>query len=714
MELYYNQDTNRYNKIYNVAEITVALLRSEILSPYMVKKRTHSVTSTKFQQKQIGKHKSYLNISAGFDIETTSTDNGGYMYIWQFGLCHSVIIGRTWQDFVKFLSILDEAIDFKKDAQTVIVWVHNLGFEFQFLKSVLSDYYSNDSFFKEERKPLYVKYLHFMFKDSLAMTNTSLSKLAKTYCVTQKLKGDLDYSIPRNQYTELNKEHELPYCYNDVIILCEWADDYWERHIMNGSVPLTITSILNNEVKREYRNKYGYSKYTDQSLFLKKCWFKSYDEVAFFMKWAYRGGYVHAIQDYCGITFNKDDNIFSFDIGSSYPTVMLVEKYPTYFIKSVKKTEDKLNDLIAKGKVFFADITFKNIRSTTPHSIESSNKCIELVNEKIDNGRVRKADKMRVVLLSPDWLSYNEFYDWDECEVHYIYYSPTMKLPSYLIKPMVKYGAKKNILKREGKPYAHEKSMFNTFYGLCCKGIEPVTTKFDGENFYESENLNWDRVTDGVLLPQWGAFISAYARRNLLSMVYQLTSAGYDCIYMDTDSIKILGYDEKAQKIIDEYNARISKRISEAFDYYDVEKEYRDALNDLGRFDCEGHMEKFKTLGAKRYIYVKDGELHQTVAGLPKTQMVDGKPVTTLLAKFGTINKCFKEFNDKLEIVECGKLASIYYDEPTVNYVAGVKMYSSSSISLVPCDFTLKIDPDWWNNVKLLQASIEVAKGKKW
>ena len=43
----------------------------------------------------------------------------------------------------------------------------------------------------------------------------------------------------------------------------------------------------------------------------------------------------------------------------------------------------------------------------------------------------------------------------------------------------------------------------------------------------------------------------------------------------------------------------------------------------LGTMDNEGTYLKFKTLGAKRYIYTDENGLHATVAGCPKKAMVD-------------------------------------------------------------------------------------------
>ena len=48
----------------------------------------------------------YLDLVCAFDIETTNDDSieQAYMYIWQFQIEDCTIYGRTWQQFLDFLS----------------------------------------------------------------------------------------------------------------------------------------------------------------------------------------------------------------------------------------------------------------------------------------------------------------------------------------------------------------------------------------------------------------------------------------------------------------------------------------------------------------------------------------------------------------------------------------------------------------------------------
>jgi hypothetical protein len=103
----------------------------------------------------LGKKKKYDGTIYSFDIETTSyyvlygrqykaidylklsekekhdSIPMAHMYIWMFGINDRVYYGRTWDELKLFWSKLNEIVPEKK-----YVFVHNLAFEFQFLKSV--------------------------------------------------------------------------------------------------------------------------------------------------------------------------------------------------------------------------------------------------------------------------------------------------------------------------------------------------------------------------------------------------------------------------------------------------------------------------------------------------------------------------------------------------------------------------------------------------
>ena len=94
----------------------------------------------------------YLELACAFDIETTTIEppytldkNGekvyeftpyGFMYQWQFCIEDMVFFGRTWTEFVIFLERVKSVLELNSNRR-LVVYVHNLAFEFQFMKEFI-------------------------------------------------------------------------------------------------------------------------------------------------------------------------------------------------------------------------------------------------------------------------------------------------------------------------------------------------------------------------------------------------------------------------------------------------------------------------------------------------------------------------------------------------------------------------------------------------
>ena len=125
----------------------------------------------------------YFNIPCAFDIETTSfyidNDTGAVidykqkmkikseidanyepekaaiMYIWQFGINGRVIVGRTWNEFIEMLDFISHFLHLNENKR-LVVYVHNLGFEFQFMRKLFKWI---KIFAIEKREPIYASVL---------------------------------------------------------------------------------------------------------------------------------------------------------------------------------------------------------------------------------------------------------------------------------------------------------------------------------------------------------------------------------------------------------------------------------------------------------------------------------------------------------------------------------------------------------------------------
>ena len=94
------------------------------------------------------------------------------MYIWMMGINDVVYYGRTWDELKKFL----DRIEFWTDECKKYVYVHNLAFEFQFLRNAFK---FKKVFARKSRKPIMFDLAdyNFKFRCTLSMSNCSLEKL---------------------------------------------------------------------------------------------------------------------------------------------------------------------------------------------------------------------------------------------------------------------------------------------------------------------------------------------------------------------------------------------------------------------------------------------------------------------------------------------------------------------------------------------------------
>lgn len=219
--------------------------------------------------KEVGNRKKYDNTIMSFDIETTSyliynnkmlntieyekftkkeqstIKKQSTMYIWMFSIDDKVYYGRTWEEFIKFLNRLEEYDNLKK-----IVFVHNLSFEFQYLKSILN---FNNVFARKERKPIKaeVENYNIEFRCSYMMSNCSLDYLPKLFNLQiKKLKGNLDYTKIRHSKTELT-EKELAYCENDCLVIYYYILEELKKYHTINKIPITATRSRSSRIQRK-------------------------------------------------------------------------------------------------------------------------------------------------------------------------------------------------------------------------------------------------------------------------------------------------------------------------------------------------------------------------------------------------------------------------------------------------------------------------------
>ena len=653
-------------------------------------------TASRITLRHNKKEINYYKLYCGFDIETTNVETEdkhlAFMYHWQFIIASDssamVFTGRTWAAFLHLFEELAKHYNLTPENR-LLIWVGNLGFEFQFCRKYF-DWDPEDFFAREERHPMKCRTDGFEFHEALTISGGSLAQLAKDYTKTQKLTGDLDYSVQRNSKTPMPAgSKELDYCINDVVILAEWSKYIFDSYIIpDKRIPLTKTGLLRSECRRALEEKLGYDGVKQYRSLIYEAFpdEKTYTE---WFRYLFRGGYVHSNILMTGFTI-EGLGVDSYDITSSYPAVMNL--FPEYPLEKFKKV-----DYIPKYLKEYACIlrvTYINIRRKYAHSIESKSKAIILEGSKeypviIDNGRIAQAAKLSVLITNIDAQLYSDFYDYDKMIVEECYISKKGYLPIFIRKTLNKHYKHKAELKlqhlNDTPEYVISKQKVNSFYGMMVTRIEldKITYEDDWE-VLEKELDFTEELKSQFLLPQWGIFVTSLSRRQLLSVVKEITEAigdgsgedGAGVIYCDTDSIKYYDPKKKVPEIIERFNQNIHALQQKA-------KLTDPAFFDLGTYDYEGHYEKFKTLGAKRYLTSEKGKIKATIAGLPKASLLkyDGDP-------FELFDLDGMLIDTELSL----KNGISYNDEHTSALVDGELMEEESSAGIFAMNFTMNLD----------------------
>lgn len=659
----------------------------------------------------------YAEIPLAFDIETTSTyineKKFANMYVWAFGLADSVYYGRTWQEFYEFTELLSDTWELTKYARAII-YIHNLGYEFQFMRKWFT---WEKVFAVNERKPLKtLTDLGIEFRDSYILSGFNLAKTAEnlTEHKIEKLVGDLDYSLVRHHETPIT-DKEWGYIEHDILIILNYITEQINQYGSIAKIPLTNTGRVrdftrskcfnddkgkrDNNKRRKYHNLMGNMVLTsDDYIQLKR---------------AFMGGFTHASSLHSGKVL---ENVASIDFTSSYPSVMISEKFPMSSPKSVEV--DSLAELeqLMKNYCVVFDVRYKNIKSSIGYeNYISESKTRSLINGVSNNGRIFSADNLETTITELDYNIIKNTYDYSDIYVSNVKIMYKGFLPKPIIESVLElYQGKTELKGVKGKEteYLLSKGMLNSIYGMTVTDIAKDDHTYDTEWEVEPVDLEdvlnkHNKSKNRFLYYAWGVWVTAYARFNLWSGILAI---GDDYVYSDTDSIKFMNPDNH-KDYIEMYNQKLSEKQSKVIEHYNLNPELfkpktiEGIEKPIGVWDFEGLYSRFKTLGAKRYLSEHENELEITIAGLSKKNGLN-----YMLNKSGSNTGVFRMFNNSLFIpkTDTGKNTHTYIDESKtvemVDYLGNKTTVTElSGIHLESAEFTLNISKDYQKFLSLLK-----------
>lgn len=567
-----------------------------------------------------------------------------------------------------------------------MIYIHNLAWDWQFLRKFFFEEFGNptDQLNIKPHYPISIKFEEgLILRDSYIISQVGLEKWAKDLNVEhKKAVGSWDYDKVRMQedIRKLSSE-ELHYIENDTLALVECLNQYGKflkRRVWE--LPFTATGIVRKDV-RDIGNDNS-----ARQAFKNQC--PSY-QVYEILEAMFHGGYTHANRYIVNQILKM---VRCYDFKSSYPFVMLTEKFPAgkfmdiggkISVWDILKHKD---DTAFIFKLILIGVKLKD--PTYPMPYLQRSKCSSVINPMVDNGRIIMADCIEIYTNEVDASIIMEQYSAEMQLCMEVKRTDKRYLPRWFTDYVFQRFINKCELEAAGKKktidYAIEKGRLNSTFGLLVMKYirDQIEEDYDTGEFREAEldredsfNTYIKKVT--TILPyQWGVWITSYAARNLFTFATQCIDDLSDWAYSDTDSCYSSSWNYEKVYL---YNESCKEKLR-ANGYGPAvvgDKEYW-----LGIAETDGKddlCEEFVTVGAKRYCKraASDHELHITVSGVPKA---GAKSLKNDIRNFKK-GMIFKG-------TDSGKKLHTYFYEKDI-YTDQCGNERGDSIDLNPCDYEL-------------------------
>lgn len=448
-----------------------------------------------------------------------------------------------------------------------------------------------------------------------------------------KLSEKYDYEKVRSK-NHILSDVEKCYLYNDVYILKEWVNQFYaplETKCTTAS-SISFEAFLNNKFSEE-KNKYSAFEqyYPDLS---------EYAVISETIKNSYRGGWTQANKKYVNNIVPLKKAV-SIDINSSYPSVVKYKRLPQGTPKQYtgfNPCSPSQNSILTIGFDGFKNKNDDNLIGEIQVGSLSS-KDFGMIGTEYVNSNIFYDDNNKLYLKGTNGKSYKYRYEisiWDfeldnilenmefyTIEKEYdeivdIYHETenlnvgydvlstlTFEMNVGFFGDTVDYYTEKKI---EGKKTGNTpmevfaKLVLNSFYGKLASNYERAERdlKFNEKGLAEFKNTDITYHADKKYYPAFASCVTAWARVNLRTTLYKI---GYNnVLYFDTDSLYT------------------------TIPFEEVQNKVGDILHptELGKWDIEKEYDKFKAIGAKKYMlegksYGKKEtiKLHCKCAGLP-------------------------------------------------------------------------------------------------
>ena len=587
---------------------------------------------------------------------------------------------HSWDEYAALLNELTEPGD--------IVYVHNLAYELEFLarngftfKSIIAN---------ARHKPIAATDVDFevQYRCSYKLFDMSLSKLGELVGLSK-----LGY-----EYTTIRRADELTpddYAYN--LRDCEIVAAAIKKEIaIYGSVkniPYTKTGVVRRRL----------SEADDGELHARAGRAFPEEPVYNMLEAAFTGGYSYGSPESFGQTIHK---IYSADIKSSYPGVMLGMRFPMKF--SPIREGDAAEALYRRrlpGLHFVAEFAIDEAKAVDRRlCVMPFYKCKLGATSAYDiyNGKVNYCSDFTITVDSVTWEIYNRVY-----ELSGVYclriaaVTSFRRLPAPLLRTLAALAVEKERLKQfesrsidDKDNFRRVKEQLNGMYGANVQKFRTYEYTIDDVGTWASALEEYKRPRNLMRVYAWGVWITAYARRHLIfDGILKLRNGVDDFVYCDTDSVKSLTPLDCGGFFDDETRSYLQHLLGRDYNAIKHFGEFQHELDDEGGFYSD-----FKHYGAKKYFYTTPAHgFAYTVAGMPKPHKIT-EPGATMPVQLEDCRpgacwrrvKLAKKLLDNKTAPGEGLFEKLpdgsfrRYDGP---------VFGDGGVGLYPVDYTLSVSP---------------------
>jgi len=463
-------------------------------------------------------------------------------------------IGVTDGVEVKFFSTIDELFDFLDDVskkeERAYFYAHNHSFdltkivqevieggidlEINFGKTIIAN--------GKVLQLVFERWQNIYFRDSMRVLLSNLDRVTRDFnCsikkidLSKKIKGKYKNKEDFFKRVPVNDKLLIEYLKNDILALHEALDKFMEVVDIKEEQVLTIASVAMAIFKKEFKEDFNKLRYDKRGRVVKYS-----KELRDYMREAYRGGRVEVYKRY-------GRKIYMYDVNSLYSYVMKSYEYPCGRYNIYKGLDAQSRFIVLRKRRNRLGI----VEATVDIPKQDICPLPVLVREKLifPYGRVRFR-----------WCTEELFYAIENFNVKLIKVHKLIEWEDKC-KPFTNFVNKFYKLRKENKGTAKGtvgKLILNSLYGKfgmkeereeyinkeefeLAKGLFESEEKIEikrklkilGKTFYVIEENFWR----DYILVHIAAYISSYARLELLKKVKELRDKGYTVYYCDTDSI---------------------------------------------------------------------------------------------------------------------------------------------------------------------------------